>query len=94
MEIARDIEIFDYLGNRWVCSIYNNDDYRNAPSFMRLRCRRLGFDKILESLNNDQTLIKVLKFITFYNYSAVEVGKDPIKMDADAIIHISDEPVL
>ncbi|TDM11952.1 hypothetical protein [Macrococcus lamae] len=94
MEMQREIEIFDYLGNRWICSIYNNEDYRNAPSFMRLRSRTLGFDKILETLDDDHTLMRVLKFITYYHYTAVKEDVDPIRMDSDTLIQISSEPVL
>ncbi len=94
MRMQREYEIFDYLGNRWVCSIHNNDDYRDAPAFMRLRCRTLGFDRIMDTLNDDQTLLRVLKFITTYHNSASDDKKHPITIAHDTIIHMNDDIIV
>lgn len=94
MEEQRVIEIFDHTGYRWVCSIYQNESYKNAPAFMRLTCKKLGFDKILESFNNEHTLIKVLKFITYYHYEALPENINPLNMSAETISTISDDPIL
>ncbi|ULG71753.1 hypothetical protein [Macrococcus brunensis] len=83
--IERKYEIFDRLGQRWTCSIFKNKEYRNAPSFMRIRCRSAGFDKILDSLNNEHTLLKVLHFITVYNETE---RMDSYHMKSDYVMNI------
>lgn len=92
MDIQTCYEIFDYEGNRWKCSIYRNESYKDSPSFIRLQCRDLGFDKILDSLNNEFTLIKILKFITTYHYSKTATHNS-IDMKADTLISIDEDPI-
>lgn len=93
MEIQREYEIFDHEGNRWRCSIYKNEDYKFSPAFLRMQCRALNFDKIVDSLNNEFTLIKILKFITYFHYAATDEEKEPMNITADTIMTMSEEKI-
>ncbi|MCE4957783.1 hypothetical protein [Macrococcoides caseolyticum] len=66
MNALGEYEIFDRLNNRWTCRIYQNEHYHEAPSFMRLRCRTLGYDRIMETNNDEMTLLRLLRYITLY----------------------------
>ncbi|GGB11955.1 hypothetical protein ERX37_09835 [Macrococcus hajekii] len=55
---------------------------------MRLQCRASNFDKILDSANNQHTLLRVLHFITLFNKTALE-EKNPYYISSDYIMNIN-----
>lgn len=59
-------EIYDRYHHKWTCFIYQNEQYHSAPFFMRLRCRDLKYDRIMETNNDDYTLLRLLRYITKY----------------------------
>ncbi|MCU7557478.1 hypothetical protein ROU88_11070 [Macrococcus capreoli] len=59
-------EIFDRFNHQWRCTIYQNEQYHEAPSFMRLRCRALNYDRIMETNNDELTLLRLLRYISRY----------------------------
>ncbi|WP_414048823.1 hypothetical protein [Macrococcus animalis] len=66
MNALRNYEIIDRFNQKWLCAIYQNEMYQEAPSFMRLRCRALKYDRIMETNNDDYTLLRLLRYITRY----------------------------
>ncbi|WP_165980721.1 hypothetical protein [Macrococcus carouselicus] len=56
---------------------------------MRIRCRAVKFDKILDSANNQGTLLKVLHFITFFNHTATTDEKNQYYIKADYVMNIN-----
>lgn len=66
LNALNNYEIFDRFNHRWTCSIYQNNMYHEAPSFMRLRCRKLNYDRIMETNNDELTLLRLLRYITLY----------------------------
>lgn len=66
IESLKDFEIIDRFNNKWICSIYKNVSYQEAPSFMRLRCSAYNYNRIMETNNDAYTLLRLLRYITIY----------------------------
>lgn len=80
MNALNQYEIFDRFNQRWYCSIYQNEHYTEAPSFMRLRCRTLKYDRIMETNNDELTLIRLLRYISHYLDELQFISHDTYKL--------------
>lgn len=80
MNALRNFEIFDRFNQKWLCAIYQNEQYHEAPSFMRLRCRALNYDRIMETNNDDLTLLRLLRYITLYLDELQFISHDVYKL--------------
>ncbi|UJS27620.1 hypothetical protein L2Z53_10885 [Macrococcoides canis] len=80
IEALKDYEIFDRFNNKWICSIYKNLHYQDAPSFMRLRCSALNYNRIMETNNDEYTLLRLLRYITVYLDELQFVSHDTVRL--------------
>ncbi|QYA32716.1 hypothetical protein QA541_10095 [Macrococcus psychrotolerans] len=80
IEALKAYEIFDRFNNKWSCTIYRNLQYQEAPSFMRLRCSALNYNRIMETNNDEQTLLRLLRYITIYLDELQFVSHDTVRL--------------
>lgn len=80
IEPLKDYEIFDRFNNKWICTIYKNLHYQGAPSFMRLRCSALNYNRIMETNNDEYTLLRLLRYITIYLDELQFVSHDTVRL--------------